>query len=64
VAPLLPGSIRDTVAKLLRYNAGQAIFKTANTSLTLSAPVGLAVFALDAGAALTIGTVLVRRRDA
>ncbi len=64
LAPLLPSSIRDTVAKLLPYNAGQAIFKTANTSLTLSAPVGLAVFALYAAAALTIGTVLVRRRDA
>ena len=64
LVPLLPASIRDTVAKLLPYNAGQAIFKTANTRSTLSAPIGLAVFALYALAALAIGTVLVRRRDA
>jgi len=64
LAPLAPASIRNTVAKLLPYNAGQAIFKTAKTSSTLSAPLGLAVFALYALAALVIGIVLVRRRDA
>ena len=63
-AGLLPASIRDAVAKLLPYNAGQAIFKTAHTGLTLSAPLGFAVFALYAAAALAIGIVLVRRRDA
>jgi ABC-2 type transport system permease protein len=62
--PLLPRSIRDTVAKLLPYNAGQSIFKTTKTSSTLSPWLGLAVFALYAAAAVAVGTALVRRRDA
>lgn len=63
-AGLLPSSVRDTVMKVLPCNAGQAIFKTAKTGSTLSAPLRLAVFALYALTALAIGTVLVRRRDA
>jgi ABC-type transport system involved in multi-copper enzyme maturation permease subunit len=61
---LLPVPVRDVVTKLLPYNAGQAIFRTSNTGVSLSAPLGLAVFALYAVVALGIGTVLVRRRDA
>jgi ABC-2 type transport system permease protein len=64
LAPLLPSSIRDTVAKLLPYNAGQAIFKTAKTGPMLSPSLGLIVFVLYATTALAIATVLVRRRDA
>jgi ABC-type transport system involved in multi-copper enzyme maturation permease subunit len=64
LAPLLPSSIRDGVAKLLPYNAGQAIFKTTASGSLLSPSLGLVVFALYAVAALAIGIVLVRRRDA
>jgi ABC-2 type transport system permease protein len=64
LAPLLPFSIRDGVAKLLPYNAGQAVFKTTASGSLLSPSLGLVVFALYAVAALAIGTVLVRRRDA
>jgi ABC-2 type transport system permease protein len=63
LAPLLPASIRDGVAKLLPYNAGQAIFKTVTSGSMLSPSLGLAVFALYATAALAIATILVRRRD-
>ena len=51
-APLLSSSIRDTVAKLLPYNAGQAIFNSAKTAAVLSPRLGLAVFALYAAAVL------------
>ncbi|HEX3424594.1 MAG TPA: ABC transporter permease [Acidimicrobiales bacterium] len=64
LAPLLPVSIRDTVAQLLPYNAGQAIFKTAKSASLLSPPLGMVVFAVYAAAFLAIGVILVRRRDA
>jgi ABC-type transport system involved in multi-copper enzyme maturation permease subunit len=60
----LPSSISDSVDKFLPGNAGQAIFHTIRDTTTLSPWVGLGVFALYAGAALTAGLVLVRRRDA
>lgn len=60
----LPTSIRDTVVKFLPGNAGQAIFSTGKDTSTLPWWAGLAIFALYAAAALTIGLVLVRRRDA
>jgi ABC-2 type transport system permease protein len=63
-AGLVPASIRDTVTKLLPFNAGHALFNTTTGATTLSPALGLVVFALYALAALTIGTVLVRRRDA
>jgi ABC-2 type transport system permease protein len=64
LAPLLPSSIRQTVAEYLPYNAGHAIFTTTNSTATLSPWLGLAVFTLYATAALALGVTLVRRRDA
>jgi len=64
LAPLLSSSIRDTVAKLLPYNAGQAIFNSAKSTSVLSPRLGLAVFALYAAAVFAVGTILVRHRDA
>jgi len=63
-AGLLPASIRDTVTKLLPFNAGHAIFNTTKGATTLSPALGLVVFALYAAAALAIATTLVRNRDA
>jgi ABC-2 type transport system permease protein len=63
VAQALPTSIRDSVDKYLPGNAGQAIFHTIRDTSTLSPWVGLGVFALYAGAALSAGLVLVGRRD-
>jgi ABC-type transport system involved in multi-copper enzyme maturation permease subunit len=60
----LPASLQDSVVKFLPANAGQAIFTTGADSSTLPPWAGLAVFAAYAAAALTIGLVLVRRRDA
>jgi ABC-2 type transport system permease protein len=64
LTPLLPGSIRDTVSKLLPYNAGHAIFNTTKGATILSPALGLAVFALYATGTLAIATILVRQRDA
>jgi ABC-2 type transport system permease protein len=64
LVPLAPSSIRDTVGKFLPYSTGHAIFTNANRGSTLSPWLGLAVFAMYAAAALTLGVVLVRRRDA
>jgi ABC-2 type transport system permease protein len=64
LAPLLPSSMQDAVGKYLPYNAGQAIFATTRDASTLAPFAGLAVFALYAAAALSIGLTLVRRRDA
>jgi ABC-2 type transport system permease protein len=59
----LPSSIRDAVDKFLPGNAGQSIFHTIRDTSTLPPWIGLAVFALYAATALTIGLVVVRRRD-
>jgi len=64
VVTALPTSIQNSVDKFLPGNAGQAIFNTIKDTSTLSPWLGLAVFALYAAAALAIGLVLVRRRDA
>jgi ABC-2 type transport system permease protein len=60
----LPASIQDNVIKFLPGNAGQAIFTTGHQASTLSPWAGLVVFALYAAAALALGVVVVRRRDA
>jgi ABC-2 type transport system permease protein len=64
IAPVLPGSIRNSVEKFLPSNAGQAIGATLKSSSSLSPWAGLAVFALYALGALVIGLFLVSRRDA
>jgi ABC-2 type transport system permease protein len=64
VLPAFPASVQNSVGKFLPYNAGQAIFSHTNDPSVLSPWAGLAVFALYAGASLTIALVLVRRRDA
>jgi ABC-2 type transport system permease protein len=62
--PVFPTSMRDTANKLLPGNAGQAIFNNVKGTSALPPWAGLALFACYAGIALTIGLVLVARRDA
>jgi hypothetical protein len=64
LAPVLPSSIRSSVEKFLPSNAGQAIGATIKSSSSLSPWAGLAVFAAYAAISLTIGLLLVSRRDA
>lgn len=61
---LLPSSWRDTVGPYLPMNAGDAVTVAFNRSTTTLAPwTGFGVFCLYALVALTIGLVLIKRRD-
>jgi ABC-type transport system involved in multi-copper enzyme maturation permease subunit len=64
LAQALPTSWQDHITKYLPLPAGTAILATVRESDSLGPWAGLGVFALYAVAALAIGVVVLRRRDA
>jgi ABC-2 type transport system permease protein len=64
IVDLMPTSWRNDVINYLPLNAGSQILTVEGGSGALSPWAGLGVFALYAAAALTVGFVLVERRDA
>jgi ABC-type transport system involved in multi-copper enzyme maturation permease subunit len=61
---LLPGSLGDTLAKILPSNAGQAFMSVSHSSTLLSPGAGAAVFVAWAVGLLGAAIVVLRRRDA
>ncbi len=64
LAQALPTSWQNDVSKYLPFNAGTAAMETIQRSDSLSPWAGLGVLALYVAVALSIGLVLLRRRDA
>jgi ABC-2 type transport system permease protein len=60
----LPTSWQDDISKFLPFNAGTAAMETIQRSDSLSPWAGIGVLALWVAVALSIGLVLLRRRDA
>jgi ABC-2 type transport system permease protein len=64
LAQALPSSWQDHIDKYLPMNAGTAILSTRPESNMLGPWAGIGVFALYAVAALAVGWIVLRRRDA
>jgi ABC-2 type transport system permease protein len=64
LAELVPGTVGDTLIKILPSNAGEAIMSVASPDSLLSPLLGLAVLAAWAVGLLVVAGVTLRRRDA
>jgi ABC-2 type transport system permease protein len=64
LAELLPGTVGDTLIKILPSNAGEAMMSVASRDSLLSPLLGLAVLAAWAVGLLAVAGVTLRRRDA
>jgi ABC-2 type transport system permease protein len=64
LAQALPSSWQDDISKYLPFNAGTAAMETIQRSDSLSPWAGIGVLAVYVAVALSIGLVLLRRRDA